>query len=57
VCHLKKCCDEGIVELRHIETKYQLALPAPAFIPLQDVCVCVYYCSTYYKAVRVGEGG
>jgi hypothetical protein len=20
------------------------------------VC-CVYYCSTYYKAVRVGEGG
>ncbi len=19
--------------------------------------VCVYYCSTYYKAVRVGEGG
>jgi hypothetical protein len=21
-----------------------------------DVCLCVYYCSTYYKAVRVGEG-
>jgi hypothetical protein len=21
------------------------------------VCVCVYYCSTYYKAVRVGGGG
>jgi len=21
------------------------------------VCVCVYYCSTHYKAVRVGEGG
>jgi hypothetical protein len=20
------------------------------------LCVCVYYCSTYYKAVRVGEG-
>jgi hypothetical protein len=20
-------------------------------------CVCVYYCSTYYKAVRVGGGG
>ena len=20
-------------------------------------CVCVYYCRTYYKAVRVGEGG
>jgi hypothetical protein len=20
-------------------------------------CVCVYYCSTYYKAVRVGVGG
>ena len=43
VCHLKECCDEGIVELRHIGTKYQLAdigtkaLPAPAFIPLRDV--------------------
>ena len=22
----------------------------------QEVCVCVYYCSTYYKAVRVGGG-
>jgi hypothetical protein len=21
-----------------------------------EVCVCVYYCSTYYKAVRVGGG-
>ena len=21
------------------------------------VCVCVYYCSTYYKAVREGGGG
>jgi hypothetical protein len=21
------------------------------------VCVYVHYCSTYYKAVRVGEGG
>ena len=21
------------------------------------MCVCVYYCSTYYKAVRVGGGG
>jgi hypothetical protein len=21
------------------------------------VCLCVYYCSTYYKAVRVGGGG
>jgi hypothetical protein len=21
------------------------------------ICVCVYYCSTYYKAVRVGGGG
>ncbi len=20
------------------------------------MCVCIYYCSTYYKAVRVGEG-
>jgi hypothetical protein len=20
-------------------------------------CVCVYFCSTYYKAVRVGGGG
>jgi hypothetical protein len=25
VCHLKECCDEEIVELRHIGTKYQLA--------------------------------
>ena len=43
VCHLKECCDEGIVELRHIGTKYQLAdigtkaLPAPVFLPLRDV--------------------
>ncbi len=40
VCHLKECCDEGIVELRHIGTKYQLvdigtkSLPAPVFLPL-----------------------
>ena len=43
VCYLKECCDEGIVELRHIGTKYQLAdigtkaLPAPVFVPLRDV--------------------
>jgi hypothetical protein len=43
VCHLKEYCDEGIVDLRHIGTKYQLAdigtkvLPAPAFLPLRDV--------------------
>lgn len=43
VCHLKECCKEGIVELRHIGTKYQLAdigtkaLPAPVFLPLRDV--------------------
>jgi hypothetical protein len=43
VCHLKECCDEGIVELRHIGTKYQLAdigtkaLPAPVFISVRDV--------------------
>jgi hypothetical protein len=24
---------------------------------LSLVCVCVYYCSTYFKAVRVGGGG
>jgi hypothetical protein len=42
-CHLKECCDEGIVELRHIGTKYQLTdigtktLPAPVFLPLRDV--------------------
>jgi hypothetical protein len=24
---------------------------------MKYVCVCVYYCSTYYKAVRVGGGG
>jgi hypothetical protein len=41
--HLKECSDEGIVELRHIGTKYQLsdigtkALPAPVFLPLRDV--------------------
>ena len=22
-----------------------------------SICMCVYYCSTYYKAVRVGGGG
>lgn len=43
ICHLKECCDEAIVELRHIGTKYQLAdigtkaLPAPVFLPLRDV--------------------
>ncbi len=43
VCHLKECCDEGIVVLRHIETKYQLTdigtkdLPALVFLPLRDV--------------------
>jgi len=26
-------------------------------ITKSKVCLCVYYCSTYYKAVRVGEGG
>ncbi len=26
VCHLKEFCDEGIVELRHIGTKYQLVV-------------------------------
>ena len=24
---------------------------------VRTVNVCVYYCSTYYKAVRVGGGG
>jgi hypothetical protein len=24
---------------------------------VKDAQVCVYYCSTYYKAVRVGGGG
>ncbi len=43
ICHLKEYCDEGIVELRHIGTKYQLAdigtkaLPAPVFLPLRNV--------------------
>ena len=43
VCHLKECCDEGIVELRHIGTKFQLAdigtkvLTAPSFLTLRDV--------------------
>jgi hypothetical protein len=43
VCHVKECSDEGLVELRHIGTKYQLAdigtkaLLAPAFVPLRDV--------------------
>ncbi len=42
ICHLKECCDEGIVELRHIGTKYQFAdigtkaLPTPVFLPLRD---------------------
>jgi hypothetical protein len=35
---------------------------APLTVPLgawamRGRCVCVYYCSTYYKAVRVGGGG
>jgi hypothetical protein len=27
----------------------------PAVINTHPTCVCVYYCRTYYKAVRVGE--
>jgi hypothetical protein len=27
------------------------------FIVLAQLVVCVYYCSTYYKDVRVGGGG
>jgi hypothetical protein len=43
ICHLKECCDEGIVELRHIGTKYRLmdiettALPPPVVLHLRDV--------------------
>ena len=43
VCHLKECRNEGVVELRHIRTKYQLAdigtkaLPTSVFVPLRDV--------------------
>jgi hypothetical protein len=30
--------------------------PSGDLIPTIRVCVCVYYCRTYYKAVRVGGG-
>ena len=42
ICHLKECRREGMVELRPISTKFQLAdigtkaLPAPVFQPLRD---------------------
>jgi hypothetical protein len=45
VCHLKECCNEGIVELRHVGTKYQSVdigtnpLPAHVFVPWRDVIV------------------
>jgi hypothetical protein len=29
----------------------------PCFCDLRCMHVCVYYCNTYYKAVRVGGGG
>jgi hypothetical protein len=44
VCHLKEWCDEGIVELRHIGTKYQLtdigtkALPVATCFPSSPRC-------------------
>ena len=36
----------------NIIVRWALFLLATSFL-----CVCVYYCSTYYKAVRVGGGG
>ena len=42
ICHLKECRREGMIELRPISTKFQLAdigtkaLPAPVFQPLRD---------------------
>ena len=30
-------------------------LPGTVTVEEQPQCVCVYYCRTFYKAVRVGE--
>jgi hypothetical protein len=39
-----------------VEGKRALAaLREPGSREADRVCVCVYYCRTYYKAVRVGE--
>ncbi len=50
ICHLKECRREGMIELRPISTKFQLAdigtkaLPAPVFQllhqPLRDTILC-----------------
>ena len=33
-------------------------MPQPSILRLiLNVCVCVYYCCTYYRTVRVGGGG
>ena len=43
ICHLKECCDDGMVELRPVATSNQLAdigtkaLPLPAFNRLKEV--------------------
>jgi hypothetical protein len=31
--------------------------PSQATVTVTGKCVCVYYCRTYYKAVRGGGGG
>ena len=48
----------------HLTTKSdnrKRTAPSPTFTVRRSVeprkCVCVYYCTTYYKAVRVGRGG
>ena len=43
ICHLKECCDDGMVELSPVATSNQLAdigtkaLPLPAFNRLKEV--------------------
>ena len=36
---------------------FSLSLPSSASLKMSPSGVCVYYCRTYYKAVRVGGGG
>ena len=44
----------ALMSVHYIYLSQDLSLPQLSCIP---VCVCVYYCRTYYKAVRVGGGG
>ena len=63
---VQACCRHGRCRMAATgphsdQLEYCVNLPPPQALPLSPVCVllrvCIYYCSPYYKAVRVGGGG